>query len=84
MHIPALFEFLSRQRYGVLSSIADDGTPQSALVGIAVTRELEILFDTLASTRKYHNLVARPACSMVIGWDGEQTCQLDGVAASST
>jgi len=76
----ALYSFLSRHRYGVVSSISEAGTPQSALVGIAVTRELEIVFDTVKSSRKHPNLIARPACSFVIGWSGEQTVQFEGIA----
>jgi hypothetical protein len=75
-----LLEFLRRQRYGVIASIAADGSPQSALVGIATTGRLEIVFDTLDTTRKYANLIARPRCSLVIGWTGEQTMQIDGDA----
>ena len=51
--------------------------PQSALVGIAVTSQFEIVFDTLKSTRKYANLVTRPACSFVVGWESEQTVQYE-------
>lgn len=71
--------FLSRHKYGVVSSVAADGTPQSALVGIATSPDLEIIFDTLKSTRKYANLMARPACSFVVG-SGEQTVQFEGMA----
>jgi Pyridoxamine 5'-phosphate oxidase len=76
----ALYSFMARSRYGVVSSIAGDGSPQSALVGIAITPELEIIFDTVKSSRKYPNLKARPACSFVVGWVGEQTIQFEGAA----
>src|SRR5208282_4993124 len=59
---------------------SSNGTPQSALVGIAVTQNLEIVFDTEKSSRKYPNLVERPSCSFVVGWGGEQTVQFEGVA----
>ncbi|HEX4651751.1 MAG TPA: pyridoxamine 5'-phosphate oxidase family protein [Granulicella sp.] len=75
-----LHSFLVRYRYGVVSSLSSQGSPQSALVGIAVTPELEIVFDTIKSSRKYPNLVQRPACSVVVGWNGEQTAQMDGTA----
>ncbi len=75
-----LYSFMTRARYGVVSSLAADGTPQSALVGVAIAPDLEIVFDTLRTTRKYVNLLARPACSVVLWWGGEQTVQLDGVA----
>lgn len=75
-----VYSFMRRCRYGVVSSLSEDGHPQSALVGIAVTQELEIVFDTLNSSRKYRNLIQRPSCSLVIGWDGEQTVQYEGIA----
>jgi hypothetical protein len=77
---PELFHFMAAESYGVVGSIAPDGSPQSALVGIAVTPELEIVFDTLKSTRKYANLVANPAASFVIGTTREVTVQFDGIA----
>lgn len=76
----AIFAFMAQQRYGVVSSISAEGTPQSALVGIATTPDLEIVFDTVKSSRKYSNLIARPFCSFVVGWSGEQTVQLEGIA----
>ncbi len=75
-----LYTFMAQCRLGVLGSICDEFSPQAALVGIAVTPRLEVIFDTLRSSRKYPNLVARPACSFVIGWAGEQTVQYEGEA----
>ena len=75
-----LYRFISQCKLGVLSSVASTGMPQSALVGIAVSRDLEIIFDTVKTSRKYGNLTARPACSFVFGWAGEQTIQYEGVA----
>jgi hypothetical protein len=80
MDKPAIYRFMTQFRYGVVSSISSVGTPQSALVGVATTPELEIVFDTVKSSRKYPNLVALPSCSFVVGWGGEQTVQLDGTA----
>jgi len=76
----ALFEFMKQFRYGVISSLSSDRTPQSALVGIATTREMEIVFDTVKSSRKYRNLNEHPSCSFVVGWGGEQTVQFEGIA----
>jgi pyridoxine/pyridoxamine 5'-phosphate oxidase len=75
-----LYTFLSQCRLGVLGSISNTGAPQAALVGIAVTPRLEIIFDTVKSSRKYPNLISTPACSFVIGWSGEQTVQYEGRA----
>jgi pyridoxine/pyridoxamine 5'-phosphate oxidase len=80
----ALYNFMKHKRLGVISSISAGGQPQSALVGIAVTPLLEIVFDTVNTSRKYANLVANPSCSFAIGWDGEQTVQFEGIAAQPT
>ena len=75
-----LHRFLLQCKLGVLGTIGFANVPQSALVGIAVTDHLEIIFDTVKSSRKYPNLIDRPACSFVIGWTGEQTVQYEGHA----
>jgi pyridoxine/pyridoxamine 5'-phosphate oxidase len=75
-----LVHFIEQSKLGVLSSVALSGAPQSALVGIAVTEDLEIVFDTVKTSRKYGNLKARPTCSFVFGWTGEQTVQYEGIA----
>jgi pyridoxine/pyridoxamine 5'-phosphate oxidase len=74
-----LFHFITKSKLGVLSSTSPSGKPQSALVGFAVTENLEIIFDTVKSSRKYSNLIARPECAFVFGWSGEQTVQYEGV-----
>lgn len=75
-----LFKFMAGHKLGVLGTISATGAPQSALVGIAVAADLEIVFDTVASSRKYANLCANPAASFVIGWAGEATVQYEGRA----
>src|SRR5271168_3713565 len=75
-----LFDFINSHKLGVLGTISPDGAPQSALVGIAVTPDLEIVFDTVKSSRKYRNLITNPVCSFSIGWTGEITVQFEGHA----
>ena len=70
-----LYHFISKRKLGVLGYLSSQGAPRSALVGIAVTPELEIVFDTVSSSRKYRRSVANPAASFVIGWEGEVTVQ---------
>ncbi len=72
--------FIAAQRYGVVATTHADGSAESALVGIAVSPELEIYFDTLGDTRKARNLRRDPRISLVIGWDNEQSVQLEGIA----
>ncbi len=74
-----LLAFLRMHRLAVVSTI-HDGAPQAAVVGIAISDDLEIIFDTLTTSRKYQNLRTDPRAALVIGWDAEQTAQLEGVA----
>jgi hypothetical protein len=74
-----LIRFLQRQRYGVVASLAADGAPQSAVVGIATGEAGEIVFDTLGISRKAKNL-RRDARASVVVWEGERTVQIEGLA----
>lgn len=80
MNKARLLDFLTRNKLGVLSTIGRQREPQSALVGIAVTPELEIIFDTVSRSRKFANLTRDQRAAFVIGWDGEVTVQFEGVA----
>lgn len=77
----ALLAFLKTRLFGVLSTVSPEGKPEAAVVGIAVTDQLEIVFDTLSTTRKIHNLRHSPKIAFVIGWDRDEiTVQLEGIA----
>jgi pyridoxine/pyridoxamine 5'-phosphate oxidase len=75
-----LLSFLRQRRLCVQSSVTSAGAPQSAVVGYAVSDELELVFDTLGSTRKAHNLRRDPRVALVIGWEDDQTVQIEGLA----
>jgi PPOX class probable F420-dependent enzyme len=75
-----LLGFLRGRKLAVVASATPDGRPQAAVVGFAVSDSLEIVFDTITSTRKYQNLRRDPRIALVIGWDGEITVQIEGVA----
>jgi pyridoxine/pyridoxamine 5'-phosphate oxidase len=75
-----LLNFLRKHRLGVLSTVSGAGEPEAAVVGIAFTDQLEIIFDTLDTTRKCVNLRRNPKIAFVIGWDEETTVQYEGTA----
>ncbi|MFC4609185.1 pyridoxamine 5'-phosphate oxidase family protein [Streptomyces maoxianensis] len=75
-----LIWFLRRYKLAVQASVAPGGAPQAAVVGFAVSDELEIVFDTVETTRKCLNLHADPRISLVVGWDDAVTAQIEGVA----
>jgi uncharacterized protein YhbP (UPF0306 family) len=78
-----LLQFLRRHRLAVQSTAAPSGGVQAAVVGIAVSDDFEIVFDTLESTRKVQNLAGNSHIAVVIGGvlnGEEQTVQYEGIA----
>jgi len=75
-----LIAFIRRHRLAVVATTTAAGAPQAAVVGMAVTDELELVFDTLGTTRKAQNLRCDGRAAVVLGWDDEQTVQLEGLA----
>lgn len=80
MEKKALYEFMQARRFGVMASVSPQRAPEAALVGYAVTPDFELVFDTTDATRKWTNLRANPNIAFVIGWDGSETVQYEGVA----
>src|SRR6202012_2097642 len=75
-----LYKYLSSQKLAVVATINSDGQPEAALVGVAFTGELEMIFDTDSSSRKYQNLLYDPHIAAVIGSANEITVQFEGIA----
>ncbi|HLH39681.1 MAG TPA: pyridoxamine 5'-phosphate oxidase family protein [Bryobacteraceae bacterium] len=75
-----LLDFLRRRRLAVVSTASSNGKPESAVVGIAVSEDLEIVFDTVRTSRKYRNLAVNPSVA-VATWTGEKTAQYEGIAS---
>jgi hypothetical protein len=82
-----LLQFLQTHRLAVQTSVSASGGPQAAVVGIAVSDRFEIIFDTLASTRKAVNLRRNPGAALVVGGliaGDERTAQIEGIADEPT
>lgn len=78
-----LLDFLRGHRLAVQASVSSSAGPQAAVVGIAVSDEFEIVFDTLASTRKAQNLRTDNRVALVVGGlnaGDERTAQVEGIA----
>lgn len=78
-----LLRRLRAERHATIASVAADGAPQAAVVGVVVTDDFEIFFDTLDVTHKAVNLRARPRAALVLGSvaaDAQVTVQVEGVA----
>ncbi|HEX3595105.1 MAG TPA: pyridoxamine 5'-phosphate oxidase family protein [Polyangiaceae bacterium] len=80
-----LLVHLRKRKYCVVASLADSGAPQAAVVGFAVSDDLELVFDTLGDTDKMKNLRRDPRIAVVIGaGEDEATVQIEGVADEPT
>ena len=81
-----LLTFLRAHRYAAEASVSRDTGVQAAVIGIAVLDTFEIIFDTIATSRKAHNLVQDPRIALVIGGlsGEEQSVQYEGVADRPT
>jgi uncharacterized protein YhbP (UPF0306 family) len=78
-----LLNFMCQERYAVEASVAADGAPQAAIVGVVVSERFEVFFDTLTDSRKTINLRRNPRAALVIGPTtaaSERTVQLQGLA----
>ncbi|HEU5478456.1 MAG TPA: pyridoxamine 5'-phosphate oxidase family protein [Candidatus Tumulicola sp.] len=82
-----LLAFMRGNKLAVQASVSTTNAAQAAVVGIAVTDALEVVFDTLDSTRKVANLRTNPQLAFVIGGPvpgDERTVQYEGVADEPT
>ncbi len=75
MNVKEVHEFMIKEQLAVLSTVTDSGQPQAALMGMAVTPPLEIIFDTVKSSRKYPNLKKNPRVAWVVGCTTEVSVQ---------
>ncbi|HEY4181509.1 MAG TPA: pyridoxamine 5'-phosphate oxidase family protein [Kofleriaceae bacterium] len=74
-----VIKFLRENKIVVEASLHRDGSPQAAAVGIAVTDDLHLVFDTVTTSRKHANLLRDPRCAFV-AWHGGVTIQIEGQA----
>jgi hypothetical protein len=75
-----LYHYLRLEKLTVIASTNAQGNPEAAVVGYGATPELEIVFDTLDSSRKYRNILRNPRVALVMGWNAETTVQFEGEA----
>lgn len=78
-----LVRFLRQEKHGVMATLAADGAPQAAVVGYVVDDDLQLLIDTVATTRKCQN-IRRDARFAFVATVGSETVQLEGVADEPT
>jgi general stress protein 26 len=78
-----LLSFMREHPLAVQASVSAAGTPQAAVVGVIVSVDFEVFFDTDAGSRKVENLRRNPRIALVFGGSepgDERTLQYEGVA----
>lgn len=73
-------EFIKKHDIGVISTVTPEGLPEAAVIEVVVTDDLELIFDTFVTYRKYKNIEHNPNVAFVIGWDNNITVQYEGRA----
>jgi pyridoxine/pyridoxamine 5'-phosphate oxidase len=75
-----MLDFVRAHPLAVVATVAEDGSPEAALMGIAMTADARVVFDTVKGSRKYANLRREKRVALVVGWESEITVQLEGIA----
>ena len=74
-----VLDVMSRHWYCVLSTVDEQGKPESAIVGFSQNKELKLIVGTSSVSRKYANLRRNPHVAVVIG-DERAEVQYEGAA----
>lgn len=83
-----LLEFMRSHPLVTATTISPDGAPQAALLGVAASDQLELVFDTVDTSRKFRNVQRDGRVAVVFGAAGgyksgshdERTVQYEGRA----
>jgi general stress protein 26 len=77
---------LQRSQFGVISTNTGGKSPESAVVAISETEDLDIIFGSFNTARKNKNIRENSFVSVVVGWDMEhkKTVQIEGEAFITT
>lgn len=75
-----ILEFIKKHIIAVISTIDLRGKPEAAVIEFSEKDNLEVIFDTFLTYRKYKNIKANPNVALVIGWDQDITVQYEGEA----
>ena len=83
MNRSMLLTFIRTHRWAIEATSSPAGAPQAAIIGVAARDNLDLVFDTLDSSRKAANLRENPRVAFVIGGWNEadpRTLQYEGEA----
>ncbi len=77
-----ILAFIKAQRLTVIATVdVENNKPEAAVIAFAEKDNLDLIFGTKNSSRKYANIQKNPNVSFVIGWSDEfGTLQYEGIA----
>src|SRR3989344_737 len=76
-----ILDFIKTKKHTVISTCGKNQKPEAALMGFGETDDLELIFGTYKTSRKYKNLKENNKVAFVIGWDEDNiTVQYEGIA----
>lgn len=75
-----VLDFMKSHKLAVLATASSSAIPEASAVGISVMDNMEVLFGTFNTSRKWENLQKNARVSLVIGWEHGKTVQYEGVA----
>jgi hypothetical protein len=75
-----MIDYVRTQRAGVISTLGEDGAPQSAYLAITATGTGDLVFDAKPGSRKIANLRRDARIAVVIGGADGTTLQAEGRA----
>lgn len=75
-----VLDFMKSHTLAVLATASSSAIPEASAVGISVMDNMQILFGTFNTSRKWENLQKNARVSLVIGWEHGKTIQYEGVA----
>lgn len=81
MNLNQVLEFIKSKPHTVISTCDKDNQPEAAVIGFGETDDLELVFGTYKTSRKYKNILKNNKVAFVIGWDSDYiTVQYEGIA----
>ena len=77
-----ILHLLEINEFGVIATNSENNAPESAVVAISQTEDLDLIFGTFENSRKFKNIIKDNRVSIVIGWDNihKITMQIEGLA----
>ncbi|MBI3620125.1 pyridoxamine 5'-phosphate oxidase family protein [Candidatus Roizmanbacteria bacterium] len=76
-----VLSFIRRHQVAIVSTVSPENKPEAATMGISEKDNLELIFQTPNTTRKYRNLKNNPNVAVTFGWDLNEfiTVQYEGI-----